>query len=160
MNAPSPEALSILDILSPDSIIAPFEVATKQEAIDGLVDRLAENGAIADPAAMKHVVWERENQRSTGIGNGIAIPHGKSTDLRRLVLAIGVPARPVEFDSIDGKPVRLLALLLSPSERIAEHIQALGRISRLMENEAFREAACSCEEPNELFEHIRSREQD
>ena len=154
----SPDTSTILDILSPKSIIAPFEVDNKQDAIDGLVDLLAENGSITDPGEMKHVVWERENQRSTGIGEGLAIPHGKSAHLKRLVLAIGIPARPIDFDAIDHKPVRLLALLLSPADQIAEHIQALGRISRLMKDEPFREHAYAARSADELYEQIRNRQ--
>lgn len=155
MSASSSEATTILDILSPKSITVPFDVSNKQEAIDGLIDLLAEHGHITDPSEMKHVVWERENQRSTGIGEGLAIPHGKSANLNRLVLAIGIPKEPIEFDSIDDRPVKLLALLLSPSDKIAEHIQALGRISRLMKDEDFRETAYRAENPEELYDHIK-----
>ena len=155
MSASSSEATTILDILSPKSIKVPFEVSNKQEAIDGLIDVLAEHGHITDPVEMKHVVWVRENQRSTGIGEGFAIPHGKSTKISRLVLAIGVPAEPIDFDSIDGQPVKLLALLLSPSDKIAEHIQALGRISRLMKDEDFRKTAFNTDSAQELYDHIK-----
>ena len=154
MNAHSPEAVTILDILSKDSIKVPFEVDSKQAAIDGLIELLGEQGHIDDVEDMKHVVWERENQRSTGIGEGIAIPHGKSDKVNRLFLAIGIPTTPIEFGSIDGKPVKLLALLVSPADRIAEHIQALGRISRLMGNEEFRESAYEASSPAELYEQI------
>jgi mannitol/fructose-specific phosphotransferase system IIA component (Ntr-type) len=155
MSASPSEASTILEMLSPKSIKVPFAVSNKQEAIDGLIDVLAEHGHITDPAEMKHVVWERENQRSTGIGEGFAIPHGKTTNTNRLVLAIGIPTEPIEFDSIDGEPVKLLALLLSPSDKIAEHIQALGRISRLMKDEDFRETAFSAQTPEELYDHIK-----
>ena len=155
MSASSSEATTILDILSPKSIQVPFAVSNKQDAIDGLIDLLAEHGHITDPTEMKRVVWERENQRSTGIGEGLAIPHGKSANLNRLVLAIGIPEEPIEFESIDERPVKLLALLLSPSDKIAEHIQALGRISRLMKDEDFRETAYRAESPEELYDHIK-----
>lgn len=155
MNAQPSEAQTVLDILSPDSILAPFEVDTKQEAIDGLIDLLADNGQLPNPDEMKRVVWERENQRSTGIGEGIAIPHGKSCDTKRLILAIGIPSNPIEFDSIDGKPVRMLALLLSPADKIAEHIKALGRVSRLMNDPEFREIAGNAESPDEVYQYIK-----
>lgn len=156
MNAHSSEALSILDILSKDSIKVPFDVDDKTSAIDGLIELLGEQGHIDDVDEVKHVVWERENQRSTGIGEGIAIPHGKSDKINKLVLAIGIPTNPIEFGSIDGKPVKLLALLISPTDRIAEHIQALGRISRLMSSEEFRESACTATSAEELYEKIRA----
>lgn len=148
--------MTILDILPSDAIKVPFQVNCKQDAIDGLIELLAEHGHITDAEEMKRVVWDRENQRSTGIGEGLAIPHGKSTNVSRLVMAMGIPTAPIEFDSIDGKPVRLLALLVSPADRIAEHIQALGRISRLMNDEAFRETAYGATSDEELFDHIKS----
>ena len=156
MSASPSEALTIPDILPKDAIKVPFDVANKQEAIDGLIELLAERGHVADAEEMKQVVWDRENQRSTGIGEGLAIPHGKSTSIPRLVMAIGIPTQPIEFDSIDGKPVKFLALLLSPADKIAEHIQALGRISRLMNDERFRETAYSAASDEELYEHIKS----
>ena len=156
MSASTPEAMTILDILPSDAITVPFEVRNKQEAIDGLIELLAERGHITDADGMKQVVWDRENQRSTGIGEGLAIPHGKSANVSRLVMAIGIPSEPIDFDSIDGKPVKLLALLVSPADKIAEHIQALGRISRLMNDQAFRETAYAAKSPEELYDHIKS----
>ena len=146
--------MSIPDLLPRNAICVPLEVSDKQEAIDLLIDQLANGNHIDDADEMKRVVWDRESQRSTGIGEGLAIPHGKSPDLVRLVMAIGVLAEPIDFDSIDGKPVRLIALLLSPANRIGDHIQALGRISRLMANPTVREAAYCATSPEELYELI------
>lgn len=148
--------MTILDILPSDAIKVPFEVQDKQTAIDGLIELLAQYGHITDADEMKQVVWDRENQRSTGIGEGLAIPHGKSTSVSQLVMAMGIPPEPIEFDSIDGKPVKLLALLVSPADKIAEHIQALGRISRLMNDKNFRETAYAASSEAELYDHIKS----
>ncbi len=156
MNVHSTEAKIILDILLSEATKAPFDVTCKQEAIDGLIDLLADIGHVGNPEEMKRVVWERENQRSTGIGEGIAIPHGKSSDINRLLLAIGIPSRPIDFDSIDGKPVEFIALLVSPTDKIAEHIQALGRISRLLNDADFRATACRASSPDELYMHIKA----
>ena len=117
--------------------------------------RLAEKCNLPDPEEMKRVVWERESQRSTGIGQGLAIPHGKSQYLKNLIMAIGIIPEGIEFESIDQKPVKMIALLLSPSDRIAEHIQALGRISRLMNDETFRGKAYGARNSEDLYEQIR-----
>lgn len=151
--------MNILDILSPQAVKVPLAATNKHDAIDELVDVLAEANLIADPGALKRVVWEREMQRSTGIGEGLAIPHGKCPGSKRLVMAIGRPTEPIPFDAIDRKPVRLIVLLASPPERTSDHIQALGRISRLMTNPTFREAtysAATAEELHKLFEQAET----
>ena len=152
----SSHALSILEFLTPDSVIVPLVAENKRDAIDALVNRLAEKCNLPDPEEMKRVVWEREVQRSTGIGQGLAIPHGKSQYLKNLIMAIGIVPDGIEFDSIDQKPVKMIALLLSPSEKIADHIQALGRISRLMNDEGFRARAYAAQDSSELYEQIRA----
>ena len=151
----SSHALSILEFLTPEAVIVPLEANNKRDSIDALVDRLAEKCSLPDPEEMKRVVWEREVQRSTGIGQGLAIPNGKSQFLKNLIMAIGIIPEGIEFDSIDQKPVRMIALLLSPSDRIADHIQALGRISRLMNDEGFRAQAYGARNSEDLYEQIR-----
>jgi mannitol/fructose-specific phosphotransferase system IIA component (Ntr-type) len=155
MSTAASRAMKLLDIIRPESIVVPLAATTKHEAIDALVDLLASQKRIPDAAALKRVVWEREMQRSTGIGEGLAIPHGKCPGLAGLVVAIGKPAEPIEFEAIDQKPVRLVILLASPADRIAEHIQALGRISRTMADPAVRNAAYACDSPAALYEIFR-----
>jgi len=155
MNAAA-RSMKLLDLISRDAVRVPLAARTKQEAIDELVDLLAAKNKIPDPAGLKRVVWEREMQRSTGIGEGLAIPHGKCPGLTRMLAAVGKPAQPLEFDAIDHKPVRMVILLASPADRIAEHIQALGRISRMMADPAFRSAAYASEGAEALFELLKS----
>jgi len=146
--------MNISDILSPNAVKVPLLATTPREAIDELVDLLTQAKLITDPATLKRVVWEREQQRSTGIGEGLAIPHGKANSSKSLVMAIGRPAQPIEFDAIDRKPVRLVILLASPPEKTSEHIQALGKISRLMANPSFRETAYRAGSADELFKQF------
>ena len=143
--------MTILDLIHPATIKAPLESADKKSAICELIDLLAAAGKVRDAEELKRIVWEREQQRSTGIGEGLAIPHGKSNAVRELVMAIGRPAEPIEFDSIDRKPVRLLVLLASPPDKTSDHIQALGKISRLMSKVEFREAAYAAENARDLL---------
>jgi mannitol/fructose-specific phosphotransferase system IIA component (Ntr-type) len=130
--------MKILDILDPRAIKVPLASTGKREAIRELVDLLAETGQVTAADDVDRVVWEREQQRSTGIGEGLAIPHGKTNATDRLVMAVGRPAEPMEFGAVDGKPVRLLVLLASPPQNTADHIQALGRVTRLMSDAEFR----------------------
>ena len=147
--------MNILDILSPKAIKVPLVATDKKGAIDELIDMLAAGGMINGADALKKVVWEREQQRTTGIGEGLAIPHGKSNSSKNLVIAIGRPAEAIDFGAIDNKPVRLIVLLVSPPDKTSDHIQALGKISRLMADPKFRIAAYtapSAEAMYQLFE--------
>jgi mannitol/fructose-specific phosphotransferase system IIA component (Ntr-type) len=143
--------MNVTDILSPKAVKVPLKATSPREAIDELIDLLSQADLIHDPATLKRVVWEREQQRSTGIGEGLAIPHGKANSSRNLVMAIGRPELPIEFDAIDRKPVRLVILLASPPEKTSEHIQALGKISRLMANPTFRETVYRAATSDELY---------
>lgn len=151
--------MDITDILSPNAVKVPLVSTDKRAVIDELIDLLDAQGVIADPDTLKQVVWEREQQRSTGIGEGLAIPHGKSNCTTELVMAVGRPAEPIDFEAVDGKPVELVVLLASPPNKTSEHIQALGKISRLMSNTELREqvyAAVSAEAMYALFEEAES----
>ncbi|MBT8485840.1 MAG: PTS sugar transporter subunit IIA [Phycisphaerales bacterium] len=143
--------MKLLEFLSPDAIKVPLDAEEKHSAIDELVDLLAECGLISDATRLKEVVWEREQQRSTGIGEGLAIPHGKSECSADLVLAVGRPKSPIEFGSVDKKPVRLIVLLASPPDKTAEHIQALSKISRLMIDPDFRESVYTAETAEAIY---------
>ena len=150
--------MNVLEILSPNSIKVPLSATEKRAAIDDLVDVLGEAGLISNTGGLKEAVWEREQQRTTGIGEGLAIPHGKSSCSDRLVMAIGRPATPIDFNSIDKKPVKLIVLLASPPDKTASHIQALGKISRLMADSGFRNAAYAAETAEELYDLFKNAE--
>ena len=144
--------MKIADILVPESVKVPLEATDKRAAIHELIDLLHASGLVTDPDRLKEVVWEREQQRSTGIGEGLAIPHGKCNCSESLVMAVGRPADPIDFASVDKKPVRLVVLLASPPSKTADHIQALGKISRLMVKPEFREASYSAQTSEALFD--------
>lgn len=148
--------MKILDILTPDAVKVPLEATDKRAVIRELVDLLADAGLVPDADELERIVWERERQRSTGIGEGLAIPHGKSAATDRLLMAIGRPAGPIEFESFDGQPVRLVVLLVSPPDRTSDHIQALSRISRVMADGTFRNKVYKAESREALIELLES----
>jgi fructose-specific phosphotransferase system IIA component len=150
--------MNVLDVLKPDCIKVPLAASEKKAAIEELVDVLANAGAVLDAQELKTAVWAREQQRSTGIGEGLAIPHGKGAAVQRVAMAIGMPTAPIEYDSIDHKPVRLIVMLVSPPEKVSEHVQVLGRLSRLMTDVTFRERAYAARSGQELFELFRKAE--
>lgn len=130
--------MRLSDILQCECIKVPLAATSKQEAIFELVDLLADGVGIGDHDALKQAVWQRETTRTTGIGHGIGIPHGKSSQVAELHLAIGKPAQPIDFDAIDRKPVDLLFLLVSPEDKTGPHIQALAQISKILTDADFR----------------------
>jgi fructose-specific phosphotransferase system IIA component len=150
--------MNLLDILSPDCIKVPLAASDKRGIVNELVDLLATCNRISDPAALKEAVWAREQTRTTGIGHGLAIPHGKCAGVERLAMAIGKPALPVDFQAIDGKPVKLVILLASPPDKTADHIQALAKISRYMMMESFREQIYAATTPQQILELLKSHE--
>jgi fructose-specific phosphotransferase system IIA component len=150
--------MNLLDILKPEFIRAPLTASDKQGVIHELVDLLAEQGAVSTPDELKAAVWSREQTRTTGIGHGLAIPHGKCAGLSGLAMAIGKPAAPLDFDALDGQPVKLVVLLASPPDRTSDHIQALARISKLMAAEDLRSAIYAATSPEAIYDLLRSRE--
>lgn len=150
--------MNLLDILARECIKAPLEATDKKGAIFELVDLLADAGRVTDTSALKEAVWAREQARTTGIGHGLAIPHGKSSCVKTLAMAIGKPAQPLEFAAIDQKPVSLIVLLASPTEKTADHIQALARISRLMTMDAFRTRIYKAQDADEIYDLLQQQE--
>ena len=150
--------MNLLDILSPECIRVPLQTTDKKAVIDELVDLLQASGKVADAAAVKHAVWSREMTRTTGIGYALAIPHGKSESVNDLAIAIGLPKEPIDFQSVDDKPVKLVVLLASPLDRTTDHIQMLARISKMMAVESFREATFAASSSQELYDIIREHE--
>lgn len=150
--------MNLLDILSQDCIRVPLAATDKKSAIEELVDVLADAGKTTDPAALKQAVWTRETTRTTGIGHALAIPHGKSDGIPDLAMAIGKPAEPIEFASIDNKPVQLIVLLASPLDRTSDHIQALARISRLMTVEEFRNRMYEAPTADDIYAMLAEQE--
>lgn len=150
--------MNLLDIITPECIRAPLQAADKKNAIDELVDLLHKAQRVSDPKALKDAVWTRELTRTTGIGNGLAIPHGKCPGMPSVTMAIGKPAQPMDFEAIDGQPVRLIVLLASPPDKTSDHIHALARISKLMTMDDFRKRIYAAKSAPEIYELLQSQE--
>ena len=150
--------MQLTDILALDCIKVPLCGCDKRTVVEELVDLLHERGRIADPSAVKQAIWQREQTRTTGIGHGLAIPHGKSAGAEKLVMAIGRPPRPVDYGSIDGRPVGLIFLLASPPDQTGPHIQVLAKISRLMTRADVRAAMLTATDAQTIYDLI-AREQ-
>lgn len=147
-------------ILQPACIRVPLSSRDKSSAIIELIETLDEVGQLKDKEAVKQVVFAREETRSTGIGSGIAIPHGKCNAVKELVMALGIAHESIDFDSVDGRPVRIIILVVSPQDQTGAHIQALASISRLMLDEQFREALVNSTTPDEAYRLLQDKEKE
>ena len=150
--------MRLSEILKPQNIRVSLQAITKTEAITELIDLLADNGELQEKGKVLNSVLEREATRTTGIGNGLAIPHGKCTGVDHLVMAIGRTAAPIDFQAIDGKPVTLIWLLASPPDKTGPHITALARISKLMTVDRFRRSVNDATSAEQVFQLIVDQE--
>ena len=152
-------AMSLLDILSVKSTLVGLKGFSKDEIIEELVDSLEVGSAFADRDKVLQAVLEREKIMSTGIGDGIAIPHGKSDAVTELSAALGIHKRGVDFDALDGEPTFVFFLLLSPANVSGPHIKALARISRMLKNDNFKKKLIEAGSSEELLGIIEAEEQ-
>ena len=127
--------MEIRDLITPDSVIANLRVTSKKQALQELA-RAAAGLVDADERQVFDVLMERERLGTTGVGNGIAIPHGKLPGLDRLYGLFARMERPIDFQAIDEQPVDLIFLLLAPESAGADHLKALARVSRLLRDRA------------------------
>ena len=123
--------MDIADLISPASVVANLRVGSKKQALQDLAKRAAETTGLSERAIFE-VLLERERLGTTGVGNGIAIPHGKLPGLRQLYGLFARLETPIDFDSVDEQPVDLIFLLLAPEAAGADHLKALARVSRLL----------------------------
>lgn len=145
-------------ILTPERIKVPLEGTTKEAVIEELVNVLDQDGCLTDSTSTLKAVLTRERSRTTGIGRGLAVPHGKSAGSPELAMAVGKTATPIDFASIDGKPVRMVMLVVSPMEKTGPHIRALARVSRIMGLDSFRRKLYKADSAEEIYDLILSQE--
>ena len=148
----------LTDLLTIDRVKVPLQGDTKEDVLRELVSVLANGGAEQQQAELLRAVREREAVLSTGIGNGVAIPHGKSSAIPELRMAAGTAGHPVEFNALDGQPVQLLFLLVGPESAAGPHIKALSRIARLIRNDDVRRALLAARSPEEFLSALRQAE--
>lgn len=151
--------MRLKDLLSGDVIRIPLENTEKNAIIEEMVDILDKAGKLKDKKAVLKAVLEREQVMSTGMGDGIAIPHAKTDGVDELIAAFGVTKEPVDFKSIDNKPVRIIFLLVGPTDLTSPHLKVLSRISRLTHRKEFREKLAAAKNSNQVIDAITQEEQ-
>jgi len=144
--------MNLKKVLSPDTVWVDLKADTKQGIIEEMIDRLLAAGRIKDRAAVLQAVVEREEKMSTGMQNGVAIPHGKTDAVKSLVAAIGLNKAGVDFDAMDGEPCTIFIMTVSPLKRRGPHMQFLAEVSRLIGQPSEREKLLACQTHNEIHE--------
>ena len=150
--------MKITDFLNDKGIKLDLASTDKEGVLQELVDILAEVKDIGDKKSILRALIERENLGSTGIGQGIAIPHGKTDKVDGLVAVLGVSRKGVNFEALDGEPVYILFLLVAPKDTAGPHLKALAQISRLLRDSYFCELVRRCKTPKEVFDLIGKEE--
>ena len=130
--------MRLSELLTPGAVSLRLEAQTKREAIVELVELLEEGHGVSSQGEILDRVIRRETMMTTGIGNGVAIPHGKARAVDRMMAACAVSPEGVDFESEDGQPVYLFVLFVSPESATTQHIRALANLSRLLKEESVR----------------------
>lgn len=150
--------MKISDILTEDLVVSHLKGTSKQEIIDAMVNLVATSPKVLDKTKVHSAIFDREKIMSTGVGNGFAIPHGKTDAVTEIVAAFAVTEREIDYDSLDEKPVRLVFLLVGKDNLVGPHIKLLSRISRLMNKEEFRTQLLATESAKEILDLFRHEE--
>jgi PTS system nitrogen regulatory IIA component len=151
--------MKIVDLLNPAAIVADLRASDKMAALEELADAVLLVDSNLNRGEIMKVLQERERLGSTGIGEGVAIPHGKLKDIDRLLISFGRSTSGVEFDSMDGKPAKLFFLLLAPEQSVGIHLKTLARISKLLKSPAVRRRLLDAGGKEDIYRVIGEEEE-
>jgi PTS system nitrogen regulatory IIA component len=151
--------MKILDALPKEAILVDLKAIDKKGVLEELVNPIAEIAGINREELVK-VLMERERLGSTGIGEGIGIPHGKFKGLESLILGFGRSQKGVDFDSMDGLPAHIFFLLITPENSTGLHLKLLARISRILKNDLFKEKLLRARNRDEIYLIIKEEEEE
>ncbi|MEW6380090.1 MAG: PTS sugar transporter subunit IIA [bacterium] len=152
--------MRVLDYLPEEVIEADLKAETKMGVLRELVQLLVNNNQVRNADKALEVLLEREKLGSTGIGDGVAIPHAKFSDIKTLVAAFGRSRKGINFESLDNKPAHLFFLFLAPENSAPLHLKILARISRLLKKTTFREALMQAKSGRDIYQAIADEEKD
>ena len=150
----------ITKLLRPGSICVGLRGATKDEILESMLDTIEDHPAVIDLEKVREDVASREKIMSTGVGQGLGLPHAKTAGVTETMAVFAVTEEPIEFRAIDDEPVRLLFMLLGPETSRSQHIKVLSRISRLMNRHQIRDALLAARSPDEVVEILSDGELD
>ncbi len=143
--------MNLKKTLTPDVVWIDLTATTKEDLIKEMIKRLFVAGKLADQDAALNSVLEREAKMSTGMQNGIAIPHGKSDTVKTLTVAVGIHKAGIDFNSMDGSPSSIFIMTLSPAKQAGPHIQFLAEVIRVVSGTEKREMLLACTTSLEMY---------
>jgi len=147
--------MSLIDLVVEEVVKIPMVSTDKPDVLRELVQTLKDAGQIEDFDAVLRAVQEREDKLSTGLENGIAVPHGKTPAVSSLKLAIGIAPEGIDFDAIDRNPSKLFFLLVAPPNQSGPHVEALAEIAKLGQSKAFCKALVNAEDAREVVDLLK-----
>jgi len=152
-------SVKIAEMLDPAAIVAELQGTGKKDVLAELTEALVTANPALNRDEVIRVLLERERLGSTGIGDGVAIPHGKLKHLDRQLIAFGLSSKGIEFDAMDGKPARLFFLLIAPEDAVGIHLKTLARISKLLKAPLVRERLLSARDRQQIHGIIMEEEE-
>jgi len=150
--------MNIFSLLRPETVIPNMEASDKAEVLERLVSSLEGQVSNGELEKIREAVFEREKIMSTGVGKGLAIPHGKAAGIEQTYAAFGMLSDAVDYEAIDDEPVNMVFLLVGPQASNSLHIKMLSRISRLMNNSEFRDRLRKCETADAIIKQFKDEE--
>jgi fructose-specific phosphotransferase system IIA component len=152
--------MKITDILTPSCVRIDMDVKDKYEVLTQLVDVIHSTGRVKDRDELLKVITDREKLMSTGIGQGVALPHGKTNVVSESIAALATLHEPIDFDSLDDKPVNIVLLLVGTESNVGAHLRLLSRVSRMVGSDQFRASLASAQSVEEVMDLFNSYEEE
>jgi len=153
-------AMKLSELIDEDTLLPELKARDKKEVLEELVDALVRREPSIDKKALVKVLLERERLGSTGIGDGVAIPHGKFHGITHPILTLGRSRKGIDFESMDGEPAFLFFLLVAPENSASIHLKALARIAKILKNSSFRKVLMEAAGKRELYQMIIQNDDD
>jgi len=146
--------------LRPELVIMKLQTTGVEDTLRDMVGQLARQGTVSDQKSILDALLDRESSQSTGLGNGIAIPHAVYSELESTVIQLALSPEGVDFRALDEQPVHLFFLLLSPPERSGTHIKLLARIARLMRQPGFMQELLAADSAEDVIARVRATDEE
>jgi len=150
--------MKIEDILSQELVLPDLAARNKTDVLVELATAVSRQHAELDRERLVHALEDRERLNSTALGDGVAIPHGKMSGIKRVFAAFARSRQGVDFHSLDGEPTHLFFLLVAPEDSAGAHLKALARISRLLKDQSFRSRLMQARDASALYDTIRQED--